>query len=70
MAEFAANVVLGESLTPVGQLRFTHVGPRQFSTFTYSAFWIDSPRGFAIQPDFSLEAGPFHTSGQPSPYRV
>ncbi len=65
MAEFAARVVLGESLTPVGQLRFTQSGPRQFSTFTYDAAWIDNPRGFAIQPDFPLEAGPFHTSGQP-----
>lgn len=69
MADFVANVALGESLTPAGQLRFTHVGPRQFSTFTYSASWIDSPRGFAIQPDFSLEAGPFHTSGQPGNMR-
>lgn len=69
MAEFAANVVFGESLTPVGQLRFTHVRPRQFSTFSYSASWIDSPRGFAIQPDLSLEAGPFHRSGQPGNMR-
>lgn len=69
MADFVANVALGESLTPAGQLRFTHFGPRQFSTFTYSASWIDSPRGFAIQPDFSLEAGPFHTSGQPGNMR-
>ncbi len=34
MADFVAHVALGESLTSVGQLRFTHVGPRQFSTFT------------------------------------
>ncbi len=64
MADFVAHVALGESLTSVGQLRFTHVGPRQFSTFTYTAAWIENPRGFSIQPDYSLEAGPFHTSGQ------
>lgn len=65
MADFVADVALGESLTSVGQLRFTHAGPRQFSTFTYAPVWIENPRGFAIQPDYSLEAGPFHTSGQP-----
>ncbi|NEI99827.1 hypothetical protein GR216_17800 [Rhizobium leguminosarum] len=35
MPEFNAHVVLGESLTPVGQLRVTQAGPRQFSTFAY-----------------------------------
>lgn len=69
MADFIADVALGETLTAVGQLRFTHVGPRQFSTFTYAPVWIENPRGFAIQPDFSLEAGPFHTSGQPGNMR-
>jgi serine/threonine-protein kinase HipA len=69
MADFVASVALGESLTPLGQLRFTHVGPRQFSTFTYDAAWIGNPRSFAIQPDISLEAGPFHTSGQPGNMR-
>lgn len=69
MADFVAHVALGESVTSVGQLRFTHVGPRQFSTFTYAPVWIGNPRGFAIQPDFSLEAGPFHMSGQPGNMR-
>src|SRR5690606_8624315 len=69
MADLVADVALGESLMPVGQLRFTHVGPRQFSTFTYVPVWIENSRGFAIQPDFSLEAGPFHTSGQPGNMR-
>ncbi|MDL2406792.1 type II toxin-antitoxin system HipA family toxin [Rhizobium calliandrae] len=69
MADFVADVALGESLTLVGQLRFTHVGPRQFSTFTYAPVWIENPRSFAIQPDFSLEAGPFHRSGQPGNMR-
>lgn len=69
MADFVADVALGASLTPVGQLRFTHVGPRQFSTFIYAPVWIENPRGFAIQPDFSLETGPFHTSGQPGNMR-
>ncbi|WP_225510739.1 HipA N-terminal domain-containing protein [Rhizobium leguminosarum] len=69
MPEFNAHVVLGESLTPVGQLRFTQAGPRQFSTFDYDPAWIENPRAFALQPTFPLEAGPFHTSGQPGNMR-
>lgn len=69
MAEFAAQVVLGDSRVPVGQLRFTAAGPRQFSTFTYDAAWIENPRAFAVQPDLPLEGGPFHTSGQPGNMR-
>ncbi|MBY5389723.1 type II toxin-antitoxin system HipA family toxin [Rhizobium leguminosarum] len=69
MPEFNAHVVLGESLTPVGQLRFTQAGPRQFSTFAYDPAWIENPRAFALQPTFPLEAGPFHTSGQPGNMR-
>lgn len=64
MADFAAQVALGESRTSVGQLRFTQAGPRQFSTFAYAAEWIENPRAFAIQPNFLLGAGPFHTAGQ------
>ncbi|WEO65072.1 type II toxin-antitoxin system HipA family toxin [Rhizobium rhizogenes] len=69
MPDFSAHVVLGESLTPVGQLRFTQAGPRQFSTFAYDPAWIENPRAFAVQPTFPLEAGPFHTSGQPGNMR-
>lgn len=65
MADFNAYVVLGETVTPVGQLRFTQAGPRQFSTFAYDPAWIENPRAFAVQPTFPLDAGPFHTSGQP-----
>jgi len=54
MPDFNAHVVLGESLTPVGQLRFTQVGPRQFSTFAYDPAWIENPRAFAVQPTFPL----------------
>ncbi len=64
MPEFVARVALGEGLTPVGQLRFTRTGPRQFSTFAYDAAWVENPRGFAVQPSFALDAGPFHSSGQ------
>jgi serine/threonine-protein kinase HipA len=64
MSDFLAQVALGESLAPVGQLRFTQTGPRQYSTFTYDAAWTQSARAFAIQPDLSLESGPFHASGQ------
>ena len=69
MTDFNAQIVLGESLTPVGHLRFTRTGPRQHATFAYDAAWIDNPRAFAIQPTFALEAGPFHTSGQPGHMR-
>lgn len=64
MADFLAHVALGEGLVPVGQLRFTQAGPRQFSTFTYDAAWIEDARAFAIQPSLSFESGPFHVSGQ------
>jgi serine/threonine-protein kinase HipA len=64
MTDFAAHVALGESLTPVGQLRFTQAGPRQFSTFSYEPAWIENPRAFALQPDLTFEGGPFHASGQ------
>lgn len=69
MTDFNAYVVLGESMTPVGQLRFTQAGPRQFSTFAYDPAWIENPRAFAVQPTFPLDAGPFHTSGQPGNMR-
>lgn len=69
MPDFTAHVVLGESLTPVGHLRFTQNGPRQFSTFAYDPAWIENSRAFAVQPDFPLEGGPFHTSGQPGNMR-
>lgn len=69
MPDFHAHVVLGESLTPVGQLRFRQAGPRQFSTFAYDPAWIENPRAFAVQPTFPLEAGPFHTAGQPGNMR-
>jgi serine/threonine-protein kinase HipA len=69
MPDYTAHVALGESLTPVGQLRFTQAGPRQFSTFSYDPVWIENPRGFAVQPSLPLEAVPFHTSGQPGHMR-
>lgn len=69
MPEFSAQVVLGDSQTLVGRLRFTRTGPRQFSTFDYDPTWIASPRAFAIQPSFALDAGPFHASGQPDNVR-
>lgn len=65
MPDFTAKVALGESLVPVGQLRFTQAGPRQFSTFAYDPAWLENPRAFAVQPDFPLEGSPFHTSAQP-----
>lgn len=64
MADFLANVALGEALSPVGQLRFTKAGPRQFSTFTYGDAWIEDPRAFALQPAYPLDGGPYHMSGQ------
>ena len=64
MTDFHAHVALGESRTPVGQLRYTHAGPRQFSVFSYAAAWVKDPRAFPLQPDLPLEGGPFHASGQ------
>ena len=64
MPDYTAHVALGESLTPVGQLRFTQAGPRQFSTFSYDPAWIENPRAFAVQPTLPFEGGPFHMSGQ------
>jgi len=64
MPDYTARVALGESLTPVGQLRFTQAGPRQFSSFAYETAWIENPRAFAVQPSLPLEGGPFHTAGQ------
>ena len=64
MTDFLAHVVLGESLTAVGQLRYTHTGPRQFSVFSYDHSWIKNARAFALQPDLPLDSGPFHASGQ------
>jgi len=69
MPDYTAHVVLGESLAPVGQLRFTQAGPRQFSTFSYDPAWIENPRAFAVQPTLPLEGGPFHMSGQPGNMR-
>src|SRR3546814_6057545 len=69
MADFVAHFALGETRTSVGQLRFTHAGPRQVSPNAYGAEWIENPRAFAIQPEFPFEDGPFHTSGQPGNMR-
>lgn len=64
MAAFSTKVALGEGLVPVGQLRFTRSGPRQFSTFSYDPEWAENPQAFALAPSMPVEAGPFHTSGQ------
>jgi serine/threonine-protein kinase HipA len=64
MTDFRAQVALGKSLIPVGKLRYTHAGPRQFSVFSYDASWVEGPRAFALQPDLPLDGSPFHASGQ------
>ncbi|MBO6767301.1 MAG: type II toxin-antitoxin system HipA family toxin [Erythrobacter sp.] len=64
MAKFSAQVALGESLVPVGQLHLTAEGPRQFSTFSYSPEWTENPKAFPLSPDLALEASPFHTAGK------
>lgn len=69
MAEHVARVALGETLAPVGRLRFTQAAPRQFSTFTYDEAWIENPRAFALQPDMPLDVGAYHTAGQPGQMR-
>ncbi|MDK2770357.1 MAG: type II toxin-antitoxin system HipA family toxin [Sphingomonas sp.] len=64
MTDSRAKVALGEGLVPVGQLRFTHSGPRQFSSFAYDQAWIDNPRHFDLSPDMPFDGGPFHASAQ------
>ena len=64
MPEYSARIALGQGLDPVGHLRFTQAGPRQFSTFAYDRAWIENGRAFAVQPDLPLEGGPFYASGQ------
>ncbi len=69
MTDFSAQVALGEGLTKVGRLRFTHAGPRQFSNFTYDPDWVEDERAFALQPDLPLDGGAFYASGQPGHMR-
>lgn len=38
--------------------------PSPVLSLSYDAAWLNNPRAFAVQPDFPLEAGTFHTSGQ------
>lgn len=64
MADWFAQVALGERQTRVGDLRFTRSGPRQFSVFSYDPAWAANPSAFALQPSLRLENGPFYASGQ------
>ena len=64
MADYRAKVALGEALVPVGQLRFTRDGSRQYSSFAYDVDWIEDPRRFALSPDMPLDSGPYHHSSQ------
>ncbi|NML06791.1 type II toxin-antitoxin system HipA family toxin [Sphingomonas sp. G-3-2-10] len=64
MADYRAKVALGEAQVPIGQLRFTRDGPRQYSSFAYDAGWIEDPRRFALSPDMPLDSGPYHHSSQ------
>ncbi len=64
MTDFVAQVALGEGRTPIGRLRYTHAGPRQFSVFDYDPAWADSARAFALEPGLPLGSGPFHASAQ------
>jgi serine/threonine-protein kinase HipA len=64
MADYVADVALGESLIGVGQLRFTRAGAGQYSRFDYDPNWLKDPIAFAIAPDLPIEGGPFHASAQ------
>lgn len=64
MPEFIAQVALGEGLTGVGELRFTHQPPRQFSRFAYAEDWLEDDRAFALQPDMPLDGGAYFATGQ------
>lgn len=64
MADGYVKVALGEKLMPVGELRYTRTGPRQFSVFSYDRAWTQSTSAFALAPDLPLKGGPFHASSQ------
>lgn len=57
-----AAVHLGNSLLPVGKLRFAFERGRQHSEFSYSQSWTEDPRGFALAPDLPLGLAPFFAS--------
>ncbi len=57
-----ARVCLGAALTPIGQLRFTRDGARQFSEFSYAPAWVDDRRAFALVPWMPLGTAPFYAS--------
>ena len=46
MAKQSASVALGEALVSVGELRFTRMGPRQFSTSIHDRSGRADPRFF------------------------
>ena len=54
-----ADVVIGESLAPVGELVFETDGRRQTSMFRYADAWLDNPAGFALAPTMPLSTTPF-----------
>lgn len=57
-----AEVHLGNSLLHVGKLRFAFDRGRQHSEFSYSQWWTEDPRGFALAPDLPLGLAPFFAS--------
>lgn len=58
----AALVHLGDSLVPVGRLRFSHEPGRQHSEFRYLDTWIEDRRSFALAPNLPLGLAPFYAS--------
>ena len=58
------GVFLGQSMLPVGELRFENDGARQFSSFRYAQSWLEQPGAFALAPDLPLEEAPQVRSGR------
>ncbi len=47
--------------TPCGRLR-TRAAPKEGASFEYTAEWLASPHGFALDPELPLGPGAFHTA--------
>ncbi|TCO69089.1 type II toxin-antitoxin system HipA family toxin [Rhodovulum euryhalinum] len=57
-----ANVCIGDTLLPVGQMHFTHEKGRQYSEFRYLESWVEDARGFSLSPTLRLGLAPFYAS--------
>lgn len=52
-----ANVCIGETLLPVGQMRFRHEKGRQCSDFRHLDAWVEQARGFSLSRHLRADEG-------------